>query len=73
NNGESVNVFVERGMEATGHAGEGVVVIADDDDLDWPKQVLASAQGFAAQAGQGEGHLDRADRGGGEGEGRRRG
>ena len=33
NNGESVNVFVERGMEATGHAGEGVVVIADDDEL----------------------------------------
>jgi hypothetical protein len=24
NNGESVNVFVERGMEATGHVGEGV-------------------------------------------------
>jgi predicted methyltransferase len=51
NNGESVNVFVERGMEATGHAGEGVVVIADDDDLDWPKQVLASVQGFAARQG----------------------
>jgi predicted methyltransferase len=51
NNGESVNVFVERGMEATGHVGEGVVVIADDDDLDWPKQVLASVQGFAARQG----------------------
>jgi predicted methyltransferase len=51
NNGESVNVFAERGMEATGHAGEGVVVIADDDDLDWPKQVLASVQGFAARQG----------------------
>lgn len=51
NNGESVNVFVERGMEATGHAGEGVVVIADDDDLAWPKQVLASVQGFAAGHG----------------------
>jgi predicted methyltransferase len=51
NNGESVNVFVERGMEATGHAGEGVVVIADDDELEWPKRVLASVQGFGAGQG----------------------
>jgi len=51
NNGESVNVFVQRGMEATSHAGEGVVVIADDDELEWPKQVLASVQGFAAREG----------------------
>lgn len=51
NNGESVNVFVERGIEATGHMGEGVVVIADDDELDWPKQVLANVQGFAAGHG----------------------
>lgn len=51
NNGESVNVFVERGMEATGHVGEGVVVIADDDELEWPKRVLASVQGFAARHG----------------------
>lgn len=51
NNGESVNVFVERGMEATGHIGEGVVVIADDDELEWPKRVLASVQGFAAREG----------------------
>lgn len=51
NNGESVNVFVERGMEATQHRGEGVVVIADDDELEWPKRVLASVQGFAAKEG----------------------
>lgn len=51
NNGESVNVFVQRGMEATDHTGEGVVVIADDDDLEWPKRVLASVQGFAAREG----------------------
>lgn len=51
NNGESVNVFVERGMEATAHAGEGVVVIADDDELEWPKRVLASVQAFAARQG----------------------
>jgi len=49
NNGESVNVFVQRGIEVTGHVGEGVVVIADDDDLPWPKEVLASVQGFAAR------------------------
>lgn len=51
NNGASVNVFVERGMEATGHVGEGVVVIADDDELEWPKRVLASVQSFAARQG----------------------
>lgn len=51
NNGESVNVFVERGMEATRHQGEGVVVIADDDELEWPKRVLASVQGFSAREG----------------------
>lgn len=51
NNGESVNVFVQRGMEAVGHVGDGVVVIADDDDLEWPKRVLANVQGFAAQRG----------------------
>jgi len=51
NNGESVNVFVERGMEATGHTGEGVVVIADDDELEWPKRVLASVQQFSAREG----------------------
>lgn len=51
NDGESVNVFVERGMEATAHRGEGVVVIADDDELEWPKRVLASVQGFASRQG----------------------
>lgn len=51
NNGESVNVFAERGMEAVRQAGDGMVVIADDDELDWPKRVLASVQGFAARKG----------------------
>lgn len=51
NNGESVNVFVQRGIEATGYRGEGVVVIADDDDLPWPKRVLANVQRFAADEG----------------------
>jgi predicted methyltransferase len=51
NNGESVNVFVERGMEATLSTGEGMIVIADDDELEWPKRVLASVQSFALGKG----------------------
>ena len=51
NNGESVNIFVERGIEACRHGGEGMIVIADDDELDWPKQVLASVQRRAAEKG----------------------
>lgn len=51
NNGESVNVFVERGIEATRCAGEGMIVIADDDELEWPKRVLASVQAFASSKG----------------------
>lgn len=51
NDGESVRVFMQRGMEATGYSGEGLVVIADDPDLAWPQQVLAGVQGFALGAG----------------------
>lgn len=51
NGGASVNVFVQRGIEACRHAGDGMVVIADDDDLPWPKQVLAAVQGYAAERG----------------------
>lgn len=47
NNGESVNVFVKRGMEAIGYSGSGMIVIADDDELSWPKEVLASVQKFS--------------------------
>lgn len=47
NLGESVNVFVQRGMEAIGYQGDGAIVIADDEDLDWPKCVLANVQRFA--------------------------
>lgn len=49
NGGASVNVFVERGMEAVNGVGEGVVVIADDDTLAWPKVVLSNVQKFAAE------------------------
>jgi N4-bis(aminopropyl)spermidine synthase len=51
NGGESVKVFVGRGIEAIGYAGEGVVVIADDDDLRWPKVVLQAVQTQALENG----------------------
>lgn len=51
NEGESVNIFVERGVEATRWIGEGMIVIADDDELDWPKRVLWSVQSFASKRG----------------------
>jgi len=52
NGGESVKAFMQRGFEATAYAGEGLVVIADDHELEWPQQVLAAAQKFALDAGQ---------------------
>jgi predicted methyltransferase len=51
NDGESVKVFMQRGMEATSYAGEGMVVIADDVDLEWPKRVLANVQSYALASG----------------------
>jgi predicted methyltransferase len=51
NDGESVNVFVQRGFEAVGYGGEGMAVVADDPELEWPKRVLANLQGFALSHG----------------------
>lgn len=51
NGGESVCVFMQRGMEAVGYRGEALVVIADDDERQWPKQVLARVQEFAIRSG----------------------
>jgi predicted methyltransferase len=51
NGGESVNVFVERGIEAIGGVGDGMIVIADDDELPWPKEVLGNVQQFASRQG----------------------
>lgn len=51
NNGESVNVFAQRGMEAIGYTGQGMIVIADDEDLDWPQLVLANVQRFSIDKG----------------------
>lgn len=51
NGGESVNVFMQRGFEAVGYGGDGVLVVADDPDLGWAKQVLANLQGYAISRG----------------------
>jgi len=51
NSGESVNVFAQRGIEAIGYDGDGMIVIADDEELPWPKQVLGSVQNFIAKQG----------------------
>jgi predicted methyltransferase len=51
NDGESVNVFAQRGMESTAYGGEGMVVVADDPDLDWPKKVLRRLQQWANDQG----------------------
>lgn len=51
NDGESVNVFAQRGMESIDFEGHGMIVIADDDELEWPKHVLANVQRFASTQG----------------------
>lgn len=51
NDGESVKVFVQRGMEASGYKGEGMIVIGDDSELEWPKRVLANVQKFSIASG----------------------
>lgn len=51
NKGESVNVFAQRGMEAIGFSGQGAIVIADDEELEWPKVVLANVQKFSIDNG----------------------
>ncbi|WP_405919710.1 bis-aminopropyl spermidine synthase family protein [Streptomyces longwoodensis] len=51
NNGSSVNLFVQRGMEAIKYQGEGMIVIADDEELEWPAEVLYQVQTFASARG----------------------
>jgi predicted methyltransferase len=51
NGGESIAVFMERGFEAIAYNGEGMVVIADDPELDWAKRVLSRIQGFGIANG----------------------
>lgn len=50
NDGESVKVFMQRGMESTGYKGEGMVVIGDDHGMEWPQRVLANVQQFAIES-----------------------
>lgn len=49
NSGESVKVFVERGMEACGPESVGVVVIADDKEVPWSRRVLWEVQKFSLE------------------------
>ena len=51
NGRKSVNVFVQRGMELVHHSGKGVIVIADDEELEWTQQVLANVQSYALNEG----------------------
>lgn len=51
NEGESVKVFSERGMEACGAESVGAVVIADDPKVPWSGRVLAKTQAFALEQG----------------------
>ena len=51
NGGESVTSFMQRGMEATGYQGEGMVVVADNDELEWSQRVLANVQQYANMSG----------------------
>lgn len=44
NDGESVLVFVERGIEAVKGAAYGAIVIADDAELQWTQDVLRNTQ-----------------------------
>lgn len=51
NDGKSVNLFMQRGMEAAGFRGDGAVVVADDPTLEWPARVLANLQRAALEGG----------------------
>jgi predicted methyltransferase len=51
NDGTSVHVFMERGIEACGFGGQGMVVIADDEELEWAKRVLSTTQKRASDLG----------------------
>jgi N4-bis(aminopropyl)spermidine synthase len=51
NGGESVRVFMERGMEAVTKGAVGIVVIADDPSIAWTQEVLGATQRCALDAG----------------------
>lgn len=51
NEGSSVVVFAHRGIEAIGYRGQGMIVIADDPELEWPSKVLQKVQAYAIGRG----------------------
>ena len=51
NKGASVNLFLQRGMEAIHYDGQGTVVIADDAELPWTKTVMSEVQNFVLKNG----------------------
>jgi len=51
NGGESVYVFLERGVEACAADALGMLVIADDLSIDWTQQVLRESQRRAIEEG----------------------
>ena len=51
NEGESVLLFLERGIEAVNSSGEGAIVIADDPQLVWTQEVLGASQRRANELG----------------------
>ena len=51
NNGESAIVFLQRGIEALHFFGDGVIVIADDKELAWTREVLANVQKYICERG----------------------
>lgn len=51
NSGESVLVFLERGIEAVRPGGMGMVVIGDDAELLWTQEVMHATQRRAIEAG----------------------
>jgi len=50
NQGSSVHLFMQRGFELTEFRGDGVIVIGDDPELEWTKEVLHSCQRYALEA-----------------------
>lgn len=51
NSGESVKVFTQRGIEAVKYKGDGAVVIAHDNELEWTKMVLSETQSHSLSNG----------------------
>lgn len=59
NEGGSVIVFSRRGIDATGYRGQGMIVIADDPELEWPSKVLQKVQAYAIGRGYYVASMDR--------------